>query len=345
MNPIRRRDFLAAPFVYREALPGYRYEFPRDHFEHPEFRTEWWYYTGNLSTADRKEFGFELTFFRHGLDPRVEPQSPWDVADVYLAHLALSDIGGQAFLHRERLNRAGAGIAGASFAQRRIWNGNWQVAWDGDRQKLSAIADRFSIHLELDSVKPPVIHGRNGVSQKAAGEGRASHYVSLSRLATRGEIVLDDAKHAVTGTAWMDHEFFTNQLSEDQAGWDWFSIQLDNNCELMLFQLRRKDGSIEPLSHGTFVDIAGKAQEISRSQFRLTPGPRRFRKYPIEWRIEVPSLGIDLRATTPLAGQELLSTNRLSPSYWEGVMRFEGSTARGVGYLEMTGYDQPIRFR
>src|SRR5216683_1868674 len=176
---------------YRTALPGYRYEFPRDHFNHPEFQTEWWYYTGNVHTVEGRRFGFELTFFRQGVDRQTQPPATWDVRDVWLAHFALSDIDGNRFLHTERLNRSGPGIAGADATQARVWNGNWQSKWNGDSQQLDAIADRFSFHLKLESAKAPVIHGKDGVSQKAEGSGRASHYVSLTRLITKGSIVIE----------------------------------------------------------------------------------------------------------------------------------------------------------
>ncbi|MDX2179907.1 MAG: lipocalin-like domain-containing protein [Bryobacteraceae bacterium] len=339
----RRQLFATAPLVWRKALPGYRYEFPRDHFAHPEFQTEWWYYTGNVASPDGRPFGFELTFFRQGAD-RTEAQSIWHAPDIYLAHLALSDIRGKRFHHRERLNRPGPGIAGASFDERRIWNGNWQVRWDGETQRLAAVADDFSIRLDLTSKKPPVIHGRDGVSQKSPGEGRASHYVSLTRLLASGEISIAGERFPVSGTSWMDHEFFSNQLSSEHTGWDWFSIQLDNGADLMLYRLRKKDGSVEPLSHGTFVDPQGRARELRLAEFTLTPTGRTHGRYPISWRIAVPSLGVDLQVETPLADQELKSRNPATPSYWEGAMRFTGKPSNGVGYLEMTGYDGAVSF-
>ena len=185
---------LRAPPTLPIALPGYHYEFPRDHFNHPEFQTEWWYYTGNLHAADGRRFGFELTFFRQGVDrSATQPASVWDVRDVWMAHLALSDIDGHRFFHTERLNRAGPGLAGADLDQARVWNGNWQAQWHARdaRRNCSAVADSFSFDLSLHSEKPPVIHGENGVSQKSRGAGHASHYISFTRLATRGTIVLD----------------------------------------------------------------------------------------------------------------------------------------------------------
>jgi len=252
---------------YRTALPGYHYEFPRDHFNHPEFQTEWWYYTGNVKSSDGHGFGFELTFFRQAVSRDSAKAAAWDVRDLYLAHLALSDLDGGKFHYAERTNRSGPGIAGADEPSGRIWNGNWQIVWENGEQKLQAIDDRFQLRFALRSEKPPVIHGRDGVSQKAEGAGRASHYISLTRLTTSGFIELGGRKFEVTGTSWMDHEFFTHQLTADQTGWDWLSLQLEDNTELMLFHIRRRDGSIDPYSAGTFLDAQGREIELKRRSY------------------------------------------------------------------------------
>jgi predicted secreted hydrolase len=326
--------------AWREALPGYRYQFPRDHFEHQDFRTEWWYYTGNVVDVHGKRFGFELVFFRQGQNRTADNPSVWAAKDLYLAHAALTDIDGKHFWFEERPNREGPGIAGASFAQQHIWNGNWQVKWNGDTQSLDAITTRFRYHLDLKPLKPFVINGENGLSQKAAGRGRASYYVSFPLLSVAGKITDIEGAHDVTGQAWMDHEWFTEQLAGDQTGWDWFSIQLDNNTELMLFELRKQDGSIDPYSSGTFIDAKGRAHLLKRGDFTLETLAK-WGKYPISWRIRVPSLNIDLTSKAALDNQELRS--QTGPGYWEGAVTYEG-TERGVGYLEMTGYDGPVRF-
>jgi predicted secreted hydrolase len=330
----------AADFHYRESLPGYSYQFPRDHFEHPDFRTEWWYYTGNLTGPKGERFGFELVFFRQGAHHETDNVSAWTVNDVYLAHAALTEASGRKFRYEERLNRAGPGIAGASFAQHRIWNGNWSSVWKDQTQTLDAIAADFRFHLELEPLKPYVIQGENGVSQKAEGEGRASHYVSFPRLRVSGSLTRTGPALPVTGLAWMDHEWFTEQLAPSQVGWDWFSIQLDNNTELMLFQLRRADGSIDPYSSGTFIDDAGKPRHLRQSDFTLQPLAK-WNKYPVEWRVRVPSLNVDLTCRPILRDQELKSKS--GPSYWEGAVDYSGSQ-RGSGYLEMTGYDGAVKF-
>ena len=330
-----------AKTAYREALPGYSYQFPRDHFEHEDFRTEWWYYTGNVSGPKGERFGFELVFFRQG-DPQSDPRagsnkSVWAVQDVYLAHAALTDGKGKRFSFDERINRAGPGVAGASFEQRRIWNGNWSVKWVAEKQTLDAVSDKFRFHLQLDPEKPFVIQGENGVSQKGQGAGQASHYISFPLLAVSGNI----NGLPVTGRAWMDHEWFTEQLAPDQVGWDWFSIQLDNKTELMLFDLRHKDGSVDAHSSGTFVDADGTAHHLRHEDFSLQPLALNG-KYPVAWRVRVPSLNIDITSKAVLADQELRAKQG-GPSYWEGAVDYTG-THTGVGYVEMTGYDGAVKF-
>jgi predicted secreted hydrolase len=361
------RAWLALPLIwqlcsagtpFRVAEPGYRYAFPRDNFSHPEFQTEWWYYTGNLRTPEGRRFGFELTFFRQGLDRSAGSPSVWQVRDLWLAHLALSDLDGGHFLYTERLNRSGAGIAGADLGQARVWNGNWQAQWKLDplapggmaSQQLQAISDRFSFELTMKTAKQPVIHGENGISQKAEGPGRASHYVSFTRLVTNGVILLAGQRLNVTGESWMDHEFFSHQLAANQSGWDWFSLQLSDGTEIMLFQLRRKDGTLDPFSAGTFVDPEGRSMHLSAKDFSLTPGknwtsPNSGGRYPIEWNVRVPSLGLDASISTRLAQQELAGKTRAAPTYWEGAIEVmatkKGQPLKGQGYLEMTGYAGP----
>ncbi len=341
--------FFAAVLNYKVALPGNHYEFPRDHFNHPDYRTEWWYYTGNVHARDGHRYGFELVFFRQGQGENRQPAdnpSAWRVDDLYLAHMAVTDIDGGRFRYFKRLNRAGPGIAGVSFDQGRIWNGNWQVRWDkaSNVQSLAAVADGVEFSLRLTPGKLAVIHGENGVSQKAAGVGKASHYVSFPRLAVQGR--LNGVE--VAGSAWMDHEWFTQQLDASQQGWDWFSVQLANGDDLMLFDLRRADGTIDPYSSGTFIATDGRTTHLKRADFDLQPleywsSPKTGAKYPVKWRISVPQLGVALECTAAVRGQELVSEGDIGPTYWEGAVTYSGSSA-GVGYLEMTGYSGAVKF-
>jgi predicted secreted hydrolase len=345
---------MLTPFAaqYRTAIPGYRFEFPRDYFNHPDFQTEWWYYTGNLKSSSGRRYGFELTFFRQAVSRDPAQSSTWDVRDLFLGHLALSDLDGQHFYHAERINRAGPGIAGVSESDARIWNGNWQVQWEGSDQKLQAIDPRFQLHLTLHPEKPPVIHGENGVSQKSEVVGHGSYYFSLTRISASGSLEVNGESFGVKGLAWTDHEFFTQQLESDQVGWDWLSLQLDDNTELMLFRIRRKDGSLDPFSAGTYVDAQGKSTHLRANDFVLQPlsdtwtSPTTSAVYPIAWKIVIPKLGVELEAHTPLPEQELAGNASFVPAYWEGAIRLTGHRGKlplnGVGYLEMTGYDHPV---
>jgi predicted secreted hydrolase len=341
------------------ALPGYQYQFPRDHFSHPDYQTEWWYYTGNLRAADGHRFGFELTFFRQALDlPQgvaANSDAVWRPDQIYLAHLALSDIDGGEFYHTERLNRAGPGLAGVDSAQQRYWNGNWQVRWlsaAAGKQQLEAACRRFTLKLNLTPEKPLVIHGQNGVSQKGPEIGRASHYISFTRLQADGELEWKGASLPLNGLAWMDHEFFTGQLESTDAGWDWFAVQLQNNEELMLYRLRNKSGKADPYSSGTYVDADGEAHFLDGSQFSLSPGgawqsPNSGARYPLAWEISIPALDLDLSERTSLKNQELFSKDSAFPSYWEGAVTYSGhihaQPVNGVGYLEMTGYEKALQ--
>ena len=330
---------------YKSALPGYQYQFPRDHFDHPDYQTEWWYYTGNLKAADGHRFGFELTFFRQAVSRDTNPSS-WHIHDLYMAHLALSDVTGHRFYHDQRINRAGPGIAGIDEHTGLIWNGNWQAQITEAQQTLRGLSDKFAIQLKLVPAKPPVIHGLDGISRKAEGAGHASHYISFTRLVTSGTIELNGVKYEVQGTSWMDHEFFSESTDTSESGWDWLSLQLDDNTEVMLYRLRHKDGSVDPYSSGSYIDVQGKCRFLSSKDFTLTPAGEIWTSaetkgaYPIRWRVAIPGLRLQFDIATPLANQEL-STN-IGPSYWEGAIDIGGEhdskTLRGVGYLEMTGY-------
>jgi predicted secreted hydrolase len=259
-----------------------------------------------------------------------------------MAHLALTDIEGKQFFHAERLNRPGPGLAGVDAKGERIWNGNWECRLTPAAHYLSATDNQFQIKLTLSPSKAHVIHGQNGVSQKGPQAGQASHYISFPRLATRGQVTLNGTVYSVSGNTWMDHEYFSSELDANLAGWDWFSIQLENNTELMLYRLRQKDGKASPYSAGTFIDAQGKATHLSASEIQLIPG-RQWKFYPIEWQVKIPKLNLELKAFPRLDQQELTSKSKLTPSYWEGAMRFEGTHA-GIGYLEMTGYDNKVQF-
>jgi predicted secreted hydrolase len=332
---------------WREAAAGYRFAFPRDHASHPEFKLEWWYYTGNVQTASGRRFGYQVTFFRVGVDSAPVNPSAWAVRDLYMAHLAVSDPDGGRYRFDEKLTRAGPGLSGADADRYRVWNEDWRSGLDDQgRHVIRAFGRGVGVELQLDEGKGPAINGIDGISQKGAQAGNASHYYSVTRMPTRGTLMVDDERFEVEGESWMDHEFGTSFLEPEQQGWDWLSLQLGDGRELMLYQLRRGDGSRDPRSSGTLVDRDGRRTHLDASAFTMAASGRRFASrsgatYPIEWTVMVPAAGIQLRVSTPLEDQEL-RTPTAGIAYWEGMVDAAG-TSRGTpisgrGYLEMTGY-------
>ncbi len=337
---------------YRLALPGYDYTFPRDHGAHADYKLEWWYYTGHLDAEDGRRFGYELTFFRIGMDRRSANPSVWNVDALHVAHFALSDLDGGEFRFHERVNRAGPGIARAATGTLDVANGSWTAVLENDVMKLRAFADGVLLELELTSEKAPVVHGIGGVSQKAEGVGQASHYYSMTRMATTGLLSIDGAAVRVTGESWMDHEFGTNQLAPEQVGWDWFSIQFDDGEELMIYQLRRNDQTIDGSSSGTVVDADGATRHLTRDEFTIASmrdwaSPKSEAVYRLDWRMEIPDLGADLRIVPLMDDQELVTIRSTGIAYWEGAVRIEGTwkgrRVTGKGYVELTGYGPGYR--
>ena len=336
---------------FTAAKEGYRYEFPRDHGSHDTFRTEWWYYTGNLVTTDGRAFGYQLTFFRRGMPPdQVKTQpSKWSITQLYLAHFAVSDLSKKQFHHAEKLSRAGLGKAGAEADHLRVWIDRWraETPQQSDHHTLTASDGEIAIHLDLSPEKALVIHGSSGISRKGTESGQASHYYSFTRMATSGTITVGKGSFDVSGNSWMDHEFGSADLGKDLVGWDWFSIQLANQTELMLYRLRRADGSPDPVSSGTFIDRDGKTQHLAIGEFTLEPlthwtSPASKGRYPQVWRLTIPSEQLSLELTPLMAEQELITSHSTQVTYWEGAIAAngvaEGKTIRGRGYMELTGY-------
>jgi predicted secreted hydrolase len=333
---------------WRQALPGYSLQFPRDHASHPDYKIEWWYYTGNLAAPDGRRFGYQLTFFRIGVELRPANPSRWAVRDLFMAHLAVTDISGENYRFTERINRQGVGWAGAATDRYHVWNEDWEVQLDrSGRHRLRAVEGGIGVDLELEPGKPPVMHGERGVSQKGSQPGNASYYYSLTRMPTRGTLLVNGVQVKVEGISWMDHEFGTSFLETEQTGWDWFSLQLEDGTDLMLFQLRRVDGSRDRHSSGTVVDPSGQGVPINIKDFKLEPGllwrsPSSGARYPIEWRVSIPSRGLDLKIRAALPDQELRSGQSTGVTYWEGSIEVSGEhhgrPVQGRGYLEMTGY-------
>jgi predicted secreted hydrolase len=339
---------------FRQALPGYAFSFPRDHYAHEDFRTEWWYHTGRLRTKSGDVYGYQVTFFRSGLAEARNSPSRWAAKNLYLAHFAVSDIPRKAFRYSERLNRAAMGQAGTSETEFRVWVGDWALSGDGTRQQIKVKDGEFAVDLSLASLKPPVVHGENGVSQKGDGRGHASHYYSLTRLTTDGTLTVRGKPLEVAGLSWMDHEFGSTELGPDQVGWDWFSLQFDDGTDVMLSIIRKDDGKPDPHSAGTQVGNDGRIVRLRQQDFTVEVldrwvSPHSRGVYPMKWRLRAPALGLDVTVSPAFPDQELNTAKSTQVIYWEGAVRADGTLsgrpARAHGYVEMTGYAAPFRKR
>jgi len=341
---------------FRIATEGYRYAFPSDHGAHDEFRTEWWYYTGQLATKDGRPFGYQLTFFRRGM-PRDQTKtlpSQWAVTQLYLAHFAVSDLSKGRFHFSEKISRAGLGKAGAARDRLHVWIDRWSAESPSaapGTQTLQAADGDIAIQLTVSPRKPLVVHGTGGISHKGSARGQASHYYSFTRLATTGTLSIGAEQFDVTGNSWMDHEFGSADLGKDLVGWDWFSLQLDDQRELMLYRLRRTDGSADPASSGTVIDRDGRGHHLSIGDFTLEPtsywtSQTSHARYPQRWRLTIPSQQLSLELVPLMAEQELSTTHSTQVTYWEGAIEATGSIqgrpARGQGYMELTGYAERV---
>jgi len=333
-----------------QALYPREFEFPKDHADHPGFQTEWWYYTGNLVSKDHRAFGFQLTFFRVQLKPELFVSgTPWRTNQLYFAHFTVSDFENGKFLMAEKAGRGTMGIGGVlSDSQRvRVFLHGWESVIQGDTHHLRAEGDRFGIELELVSKKPPVLHGKEGLSRKGRGREQASYYYSLTRMKSRGILRLGNNRFEVSGFSWMDHEFSSNTLSKEQAGWDWMGLQLSGDRELMLYVLRHRDGSIDPFSSGTLVKKDGTSVHLSKEAFAIKPldfwkSKQSRAQYPSGWQVEVFPYSMSLRVVPNLKDQELITSQSTQVTYWEGSVGVTGTAAgenvSGAGYVELTGY-------
>lgn len=331
-----------------EPAPGFvrayeprSFRFPQDHGAHPDFATEWWYLTGNLQTDSGRRFGYQVTLFRIGLRPGGPAQdSAWRANQIYMGHIAISDVEGRRHLAGERFARAAAGLAGARVTPFEVWLDDWSLRGGETLFPLDVTAQNgdIGISLQLQSgEKPLILQGERGLSRKSATPGNASYYYSFTRLPTRGELRIGDSVYRVHGDSWLDREWSSSALDRNQVGWDWFALQLDDGRDLMYYRLRDRQGYADPFSSGSLVDRDGTVHSLSPAQVQLTPlrywqaddGAR----YPVGWRLQAPEYGLDLEVNALLDDQVM----DLSVRYWEGAVEVSG-TQRGRGYLELSGY-------
>lgn len=319
------------------------FSFPADHGPHTRYRTEWWYFTGNLHTTDGRRFGFQLTFFRSGLAADSIPRSSsWAARDAYMAHFAITDATADEFHAFDAFARGAAQLAGATAQPFRVWLHDWEAAATGAETfplVLRAQRDSFTLELTLEAGKPPVLNGEAGLSRKGPSPGNATYYYSMTRLPAHGTIRVGDAVHEVSGLAWMDREWGTSALEADRTGWDWFALQLADSTELMLYRIRPG----QEWAGGTFVDRDGSTTVLSADAFTIDEldtwrSPLDGARYPSSWHIRVSSLELEMDVTPVIAAQEL----NLSVRYWEGAVEVRafraGRPVEGRGYVELTGY-------
>ncbi|MCC6162752.1 MAG: carotenoid 1,2-hydratase [Acidobacteria bacterium] len=338
----------AQPTDWRRAEPGRVLSVPADHVSHPDYRLEWWYYTGNVTGAEGRAYGYQVTFFRYGLVREPASRSPWAVRDLFMAHVAVTDRATGVHLYEDRINRAGLHWAGARTDRYDVWNETWRVSLDADgRHHLAIDAETFALDLRLEPGKPAVLQGDRGYSRKGSDPGNASHYYSLTRMPTSGTLRIGSKDVRVTGASWMDHEFGSSTLERHVQGWDWFALQLDDGRELMLYRFRRTDGGVDPYSSGTWVAADGASRPLAADAFAIQPrrtwrSPTSHATYPVEWDVSVPGDATRLRVRAVLDAQELVTRRSTGVTYWEGAVEVEGEAAgrpvKGRGYVELTGY-------
>ncbi len=339
---------------FARAFAPRQWDFPRDFGAHPEYQTEWWYYTGNLQTDDGRHFGYQFTIFRRAISAQnADSASEWRTNQVYMAHFGVSDIAGGRYLHESRLVRGGAGLAGAETEPTlRVWLEGWQIAGLDPAvtaRRITADAGDFAIDLTMQQIKPPALQGDRGLSAKSAEPGNASHYYTLSRMPTEGTIRIGGETFTVRGNTWKDHEFSTSALGGDAYGWDWFGLQFDDGRELMIGQIRLRDGGRDPYFGGLLIDADGGTTYLPSDSFTITAtgswaSPYTGAVYPAGWTVTVTPPGSEaftFRADPMMADQELHSSGI---AYWEGAVRLSGDVT-GFGYAELTGYADSLNGR
>jgi len=332
---------LPAAEEFREVTPDYRPHFPDDFYYRDDYRIQWWYFTGHLFDAGGREFGFELTFFAVAVQNR-QYKSSFGVDNIYISHFAVSDIMNRKFYFSEKTDAGAFGFAGADGKRLKVWVGNNELTGTMDRMHIIALGSNTALDLDLAPAKPVVLNGHHGYSRKSASSPlAASIYFSYTDLKTDGTLVAGGKTFRVSGKSWFDREISSRGLSEKEKGWDWFSVQLKDDREIMLYVIRNRDGSIDPYSSGTLVSADGSYRHLGAEDFEVTVqdhyrSAKTGAEYPSRWRITLPSANIDLLVVPLMKDQEVVSAST-GNRYWEGTCKVEGRTG-GRAYVELTGY-------
>lgn len=356
-------SLLGATLDWKPARPDYAWSFPRDHWARTGFRTEWWYFTGHLQTAGEtpRRFGYQFTFFRVGLQPTSPAlDSSWKARDVIMGHAAVTDLTSKRHRFTEILYRAmpllgefgdGSGPLVAWSRPPAGSSGRWSLHWNGGGFDLAASDENQDISFRLSTrgIKGPIFQGPNGYSIKGGEDGAASQYYSFTRMATRGRVSIGGEEHAVEGVSWMDKEFGSNQLGARQIGWDWFSLQLDDGRDLMLYLLRDRHDQVD-FANGTLISREGQARYLESGDWSVRAtgtwtSPHNGARYPAGWQVRVPVEDLELVVTPEVADAENVSRILPGLAYWEGPVRVASVTGErlGQGYVELTGYAERSR--
>ena len=336
---------LAAAGDYPPVRPGVALQFPRDTGSHPLFRNEWWYITGWLKAQDGAELGVQITFFRNR--PRIAEDSASRFAprELLFAHAALSDPKAGRLLHDQRAARSGFGLARAEEGRTDVAIEDWSLKAAGNGYDAEVTARDFRYALRFEATQPPLLEGERGVSRKGPSPLQASYYYSEPHLSVSGRVTIGGAERAVSGEAWLDHEWSSEPLAEGAVGWDWVGINLEGGGALMAFRMRDKDGG-SFWAGGTLRGADGRVRVLKPSEVRFTPlkrwrSPRTGAEYPVAVRVEAGPLALDLEPL--MDDQEMDARASTNTVYWEGAVRAKGEKGAGRGYLELTGYWKPLK--
>ena len=340
------REALSAEIVFAQVVPGRRMRFPRDHGAHPDFRTEWWYVTGWLANEGREPVGFQVTFFRSRLPFATDNPSSFTPRQVLFVHAALADPALGRLRHDQRSARPALGLAGATEDTTRVWIDDWRLELDGDTYHSHIAGRDFTLDLTMRAPGAPLLEGDDGLSRKGPRPQEASWYYSRPHLEVRGTIERGRGKEAVSGSAWLDHEWSSAYLAPEAQGWDWCGINLDGGGALMAFRMRGNNGGVV-WAGGTREDRSGNKSVFNPAQVSFVPvreweSPRTAAEYPVAMRV---TAGGETWELEPLMDdQELDSRASTGTIYWEGAVRAKQAGKEvGRGYLELTGYWKPLR--